>query len=846
MTRFNSRSPRAGTAAPISRKIANKVVCQLSCASLGLALFGCIDRPVVSSEPNTTNLFVNQIEVRSIEAIDLLFVVDNSISMADKQQLLREAVPLMVSRLITPDCVDDAGNRQPSDGQGCASFGADFSPEFQPVNNIHLGVITSSLGGFGSEQCKDEERYPGVTDKSRLIPKVRETVASTGEAVPNPTDLGFLAWTGASSEAETAAALATLQQDLSLHVAAAGETGCGFEAPLEAWYRFLVDPAPPLDVTVVSDEHGTRSGSTGPDRAILDQRTQFLRPGSLVGIIVLTDENDCSVMEGGSVYPFAGDAWRLPTTGKHFTVASAACETNPNDRCCHSCALSAPDGCTDTCQRPDSPEMPEEDDRSGVRCFEGKRRFGVDLLYPTDRYVAGLTQSLIVNSHTGESTPNPLLADRRPDLVFLAGIVGVPWQDVATDASLSDPSTLVYRTAEELAEVDADLGASRWELLLGRPGLPSDSPACRPGNGAAPPEECGQAPAPPLDPFLVESIAPRSGVHPLTSDPIVSAGTDAWSPINGHEYDNAVDVSDYDPTNNDLQYSCIFPLAASAVKADCTVSDTSCDCGTEPGRNRSLCKPSQSASVTADTTQRYGKAYPPSRILRVLKDFGENSIVASICPKIMDTTSPSFGYNPAVNAIVDQLASKLGGQCLPRTLTLSDGNVPCMMIEVTHEARVCDANERRAELTAAERSAVDRRMSDSDQCKLDATDERPLPLCSTFGACEILETADEAKADCFGNTAADQQPPGFCYIDPRKGPTAGGLPSGAGSCLEGDESTWDTCTNPHITSCDPTERRMLRFVGQRTPLPNSTTFVACAGDAASESTELPPLPGAGD
>src|SRR5690606_38704283 len=106
-----------------------------------------------------------------------------------------------------------------------------------------------------------------------------------------------------------------------------------------------------------------------------------------------------------------------------------------------------------------------------------------------------------------------------------------------------------------------------------------------------------------------------------------------------------------------------FPLSDDAVKVDCA-ADESCDCSDEPARGRPLCKPSPNASVTADRTQRYGKAYPPGRILQVLRGFGENSIVASICPKIVDPTSPSFGYNPAVNAIVDRLAQKLAGQCL--------------------------------------------------------------------------------------------------------------------------------------------------------------------------------------
>jgi len=820
MTGLLSLRGWVGRRAPSTRaKTANMVAMLAACAPL--LTFGCIDRPVAPSEPNTTNVFANQIEVQSIDAIDLLFVIDNSTSMADKQALLRDAVPLMVQRLITPDCVDDSGHRQASDGQNCASYGAQYVPEFRPVDDIHLGVITSSLGGFGSLSCKDPERND--RDLARLIPKVRSVVSATGEAVPDPTQLGFLSWTGVPDGADAEAAKATLQRDLALHVAAAGEIGCGFEAPLEAWYRFLVDPEPPAGIELVKQGSSTISRSTGVDTELLEQRAEFLRPGSLVAIVVLSDENDCSVMEGGSLYPNAGVGWLLPDTKRAFATASAACAESPNDPCCYSCFGGPPAGCEDTC--PASPDLALADDRANVRCFDNKRRFGVDLLYPTERYVDALSKSTIMNSRTGEPAQNPLLTGRSPDLVFFAGIVGVPWQDVATDASLADESTLVYRSASELDRVDADLGGSRWDLLLGTPG----------GEGVP----AGL----PLDPFMIESIGPRSGTHPLTGDPIVAPGSTGWSPINGHEYDNSVPFPSQDkgPSNDDLQYSCIFPLAADAVKTDCTGSDA-CDCSDEPRKQRPLCKPSPNASVPADTTQRYGKAYPPSRILRVLRDFGDNSIVASICPKITNHNSPAFGYNPAVNAIVDRLASKLNGQCLPRPLSTTEGNVPCALVEATHEKVACNAGERRAELSLAARAAIERRMVAGGTCKARDTDPGTLPSCSEFTVCEILEATDDAKARCFDGTPPEQQEPGYCYIDPAKGPDAGGFPSAEGSCIDGEPSTWGGCINPHVLACEATRRRILRFVGERTPQPNSTTYVACAGDAASQDGQLPALP----
>ena len=67
----------------------------------------------------------------AITKVDLLLTLDNSISMADKQALLAEAVPLLVQRLIT------AGS------------------QLEPVSDVHVGVITSSLGSHGASSAKD-------------------------------------------------------------------------------------------------------------------------------------------------------------------------------------------------------------------------------------------------------------------------------------------------------------------------------------------------------------------------------------------------------------------------------------------------------------------------------------------------------------------------------------------------------------------------------------------------------------------------------------------------------------------------------------------------------------------
>ena len=85
----------------------------------------------------------------------------------------------------------------------------------------------------------------------------------------------------------------------------------------------------------------------GLDTALLEERRQFLRPDSLVAVVMLSDENDCSL-------DFTGDGWRLGYSGDNGTSwnmprAASACETDVHSPCCRPCIAEPggpPAGCT--------------------------------------------------------------------------------------------------------------------------------------------------------------------------------------------------------------------------------------------------------------------------------------------------------------------------------------------------------------------------------------------------------------------------------------------------------------------------------------------------------------------
>src|SRR5260221_4486579 len=66
--------------------------------------------------------------------VDLLFMIDNSGSMGDKQELLREAIPDLLTRLVNPKCIDDTGNILSDSQNGVCATG---HLQFKLVADIH-------------------------------------------------------------------------------------------------------------------------------------------------------------------------------------------------------------------------------------------------------------------------------------------------------------------------------------------------------------------------------------------------------------------------------------------------------------------------------------------------------------------------------------------------------------------------------------------------------------------------------------------------------------------------------------------------------------------------------------
>ncbi len=794
----------------------------LSVTLFCLLLWSCVDRPIGTLQPRTTNVLTDNLVNTAVNKIDLLFVIDNSLSMADKQKLLGKAVPDLVDGLLQPSCIAGDGNIVARGQDGRCPTGS--QPEFEPVDDIHVGVITSSLGGYGaSVECSATS---GPEAQSTDMAHLLGSLPRGQTAAPSATD-GFLRWTKNSNREQFISELGAL-------VTQSGERGCGWEAPLESWVRFLVDPHPYTEVVRRPCSAGdTKERCVGPatnsngeqlvDTELLAQRSRFLRPDSLVAIIMLSDENDCSFRP-------SGQTWLLSQTRTEdrpyipALKATDACELEgPNSSCCHSCGqVKLVPGCPTAiddegntvaagCELGLHYES-SDGDPPNLRCFEQKRRFGVDMLYPVERYSNALKLKQIcpfADDFSPESelcaggvglVPNPLFSDlsidessankppapaRPENLIFFAGIVGVPWQDVAVSTDKSQP--LVYRTNSPPRDESAPPPIDWSWIVAGRDATLGVTPA--------------------KDPLMHESREPRTGTSLATGEPLAapSAGPNENS-INGHEWEAF--------GAGDLQYACVFPLESpepcltaaqlSALPREEQLTTPWCDC-TEIGTDTYKSPLCQAPDGTYGHTQYSAKAYPSLRQLRALHDFGENSIVASICPKTTDPAAVDYGYRPAMAAIVERLKSQLGDKCYQRQLaTASDGSTSCIIVEATppdDEPGTCERLAR-SDVTPDVEESVRNRLLDSYHCE----DETQ---CAAWQLCEIdqirAETDQDGLMSCRHDGTAIGD--GWCYIDEQL-----------------------SLGNPDLVrNCPATARRKVRFAGAGRPEPNSVTVVYCAG-----------------
>jgi hypothetical protein len=488
----------------------------LSCA---LLLFGC---GIQLAEPTLdagSDRATPAPKLTRADKVDLLFDIDNSGSMVEVQYYVEQAIPDLVGRLVSPSCVDAKTGAPvgPSTAGSCAAYAA-ATIEFPPVHDLHIGIISSSLGtrgvpGSGAvcDPASPEWNTTGpfadgqpalpthADDRGELLNRAAGTPNAAEDETPL-TDAGaahFLDWfpsvaankgqspnerghapalTPVPTVLTQAGALGmsgTLEGDFGLLAVGVHAYGCGITSPIETWYRFLVQPDPYDSIQIVSNV----AVWEGVDATIIRQRHDFLRPDSLIVIVDVSDKNDEEI----DVRSLNGSGWMFMDTEFNPPRATSACATNPDSSECESCMASGA-SLDPSCKMNGGTYSTDDPwaDFIGTRTLAMQQKYGFDAQFPLERYVLGLTSATVpdrdheyppgAGSYQGgtQGDPqdlactNPLFAATLPDGSDLRPAALC---NASGAGGTRSPSLVVY----------AHIGGVPHQLLQARVGVDKDS-----------------------------------------------------------------------------------------------------------------------------------------------------------------------------------------------------------------------------------------------------------------------------------------------------------------------------------------------------------------------------------
>ena len=244
---------------------------------LGLTGIGCLNRDLAPADPSTQSGVFVEIQQTGTTKVDILFVVDNSNSMQEEQSVLSDQIVLMAQELINP---------------------TDRGPETPPsVEDLHIGIVTTDMGthGYTIMTCNN----PMNGDNGVLQARGRLEGCQPSYSAPDcsraecPWLTHSIDWPDNGSDP----ANPPIWDDFGC-IATLGTGGCGFEQQLEA------------SLVAVSAQAEPGRPNEG-----------FLRDDSLIAVVYVTDEDDCSTANGEMFNPTRDD----------FGPMNVRCALNPGE-----------------------------------------------------------------------------------------------------------------------------------------------------------------------------------------------------------------------------------------------------------------------------------------------------------------------------------------------------------------------------------------------------------------------------------------------------------------------------------------------------------------------------------
>ncbi|MET0286040.1 MAG: hypothetical protein ABW352_16275 [Polyangiales bacterium] len=264
-----------------------------------LLLSACPSMELAALNPCTVSSASIRVDTGGVSDVDLLFVIDNSGSMASEQEKLALQLPQLVNVLVSGDRYF---------GRTAPAGITDKERFFTPVRSLHLGVVSTNMGGrepLSNEQA-NVQSCAGLGDDGRLLSST--TVAVDGEyddrgreilaPLPGCDSVGdqppyqdYVMGGELSSE--------DLVQNFAC-VSRLGTLGCPFEQQLEAMWK-AVAPSNGRDPAL----HEFLDGSHGQGDPN-GRNKGFVRDNAILAVLQVSDEEDCSITDMGKELIAAG------------------------------------------------------------------------------------------------------------------------------------------------------------------------------------------------------------------------------------------------------------------------------------------------------------------------------------------------------------------------------------------------------------------------------------------------------------------------------------------------------------------------------------------------------------
>lgn len=224
--------------------------------AIPLALGACMTRDLAPLTPCTTSGVQLQVQQAATDKVDLLFLIDDSGSMEVEQRRLADQIERLVTLLTTGD----------RDGDG--------AQDFTPVADLQVAMVSSDMGtgGVAAPTCNDAVDFGDDG--------IARTAGASGDATCAPSYAPVQRYNVRDPDANPT----RFAHDVAC-VARLGTSGCAFEHQLESVLKAVTPSGSAIRFHADTVGQGDRAN------------VGFVREDSILAVVVLSDEDDCSAAD---------------------------------------------------------------------------------------------------------------------------------------------------------------------------------------------------------------------------------------------------------------------------------------------------------------------------------------------------------------------------------------------------------------------------------------------------------------------------------------------------------------------------------------------------------------------